>query len=138
MPLLLFRIGFSEDIDVGAAADDSKRAAEAAFPLLRLKRERRSVIEGGGRRSDRAAQQLAPAAFQLNPDPAFVGRFSKQVVADGKLGFGLLGDYDALADLEDVADDLRTAIAMLADEAGLRPGPNGSRARLRAATPAST
>ena len=55
---------------------------------------------------------------------------------DGKLGFGLLGDFDAMADLEDVADDLRKAIAALSREAGVRPGRNGSRPRLRAATPA--
>jgi diacylglycerol O-acyltransferase len=36
----------------------------------------------------------------------------------GSLGFGLLGDYDALPDLESVADDLRTAIEDLAVAAG--------------------
>jgi nucleotide-binding universal stress UspA family protein len=40
---------------------------------------------------------------------------------DGSLGFGLLGDYDALADLEDVAEDLDHAIAALARTAGVRP-----------------
>jgi diacylglycerol O-acyltransferase / wax synthase len=39
---------------------------------------------------------------------------------DGQLGFGLLGDYDALADLEDLAADLRTGIAELARAAGVR------------------
>ena len=39
---------------------------------------------------------------------------------DGKLGFGLLGDYDALADLEDLADDLDVAIGRLARVAGVR------------------
>jgi diacylglycerol O-acyltransferase / wax synthase len=33
---------------------------------------------------------------------------------DGKLGFGLLGDYDALADLDALADFLRTSIDALA------------------------
>jgi diacylglycerol O-acyltransferase / wax synthase len=33
---------------------------------------------------------------------------------DGKLGFGLLGDYDALADLDTLADFLRTSIDALA------------------------
>ena len=37
----------------------------------------------------------------------------------GRLGFGLLADYDALPDLEDVADDLRAAIAALARAAGV-------------------
>ena len=38
---------------------------------------------------------------------------------DGHLGFGLLGDYDALPDIEEIADDLRTAIAALARAAGV-------------------
>jgi len=40
---------------------------------------------------------------------------------DGHLGFGLLGDYDALPDLEKIALDLQWAIASLARAAGLRP-----------------
>jgi diacylglycerol O-acyltransferase / wax synthase len=39
---------------------------------------------------------------------------------DGKLGFGLLGDYDALADLEDLAADLDSSIGRLARAAGVR------------------
>jgi WS/DGAT/MGAT family acyltransferase len=38
---------------------------------------------------------------------------------DGRLGFGLLGDYDALPELEDVAADLEAAIAELAAAAGV-------------------
>ena len=38
---------------------------------------------------------------------------------DGRLGFGLLGDYDAMPDLEALADDLRSAIAELTRAAGL-------------------
>jgi diacylglycerol O-acyltransferase len=38
---------------------------------------------------------------------------------DGHLGFGLLGDYDALPDLEQIESDLRTAIASLARAAGV-------------------
>ena len=34
---------------------------------------------------------------------------------DGRLGFGLLGDYDALADLDILADMLSESIAALAD-----------------------
>jgi WS/DGAT/MGAT family acyltransferase len=40
---------------------------------------------------------------------------------DGHLGFGLLGDYDALPKLEDIALDLEWAIASLARAAGVRP-----------------
>jgi diacylglycerol O-acyltransferase / wax synthase len=58
---------------------------------------------------------------------------------DGNLGFGLLGDYDAMGDLDDLAEDLRAGIADLADTAGvahptvrrLRP-----RSRRRTTTPA--
>jgi WS/DGAT/MGAT family acyltransferase len=39
---------------------------------------------------------------------------------DGHLGFGLLGDYDALPDIEKIADDLRWAVAALARSAGVR------------------
>jgi WS/DGAT/MGAT family acyltransferase len=38
---------------------------------------------------------------------------------DGHLDFGLLGDYDALPDLEQIVDDLEWAIASLARAAGL-------------------
>jgi diacylglycerol O-acyltransferase len=37
---------------------------------------------------------------------------------DGRLGFGLLGDYDALPDLDAVADDLERSIDELAEAAG--------------------
>ncbi|MDQ6810903.1 MAG: WSD1 family O-acyltransferase, partial [Actinomycetota bacterium] len=39
---------------------------------------------------------------------------------DGHLGFGLLADYDALPELEEIAADLKRAIASLARAAGLR------------------
>ena len=38
---------------------------------------------------------------------------------DGRLGFGLLGDYDAMPDLEQLAADLETAIAALSRAAGV-------------------
>ena len=65
---------------------------------------------------------------------------------DGHLGFGLMGDYDALPDLEEIARDLQAAIAALARAAGVRPrvsGPsrkakssrdNGTRASARRAS----
>jgi diacylglycerol O-acyltransferase len=45
---------------------------------------------------------------------------------DGHLGFGLLGDYDALPGLEQIATDLKWAIAALARAAGVSPRANGS------------
>ena len=38
---------------------------------------------------------------------------------NGRLGFGLLADYDALPDLEDIAQHLDDAIESLAREAGV-------------------
>ncbi len=40
---------------------------------------------------------------------------------DGHMGFGLLGDYDALPDLEEIATNLRWAVAALCRAAGVRP-----------------
>ena len=48
---------------------------------------------------------------------------------DGRLGFGLLGDYDALPELDDVAADLERAIDELARVAGVAPGPAPSAGR---------
>ncbi|MGA2320401.1 MAG: wax ester/triacylglycerol synthase family O-acyltransferase [Solirubrobacteraceae bacterium] len=41
---------------------------------------------------------------------------------DGHLGFGLLGDYDAVPELERIGRDLKAAIASLARAAGVRTG----------------
>jgi diacylglycerol O-acyltransferase len=49
---------------------------------------------------------------------------------DGHLGFGLLGDYDALPDLDGIALDLRSAVASLSRAAGVRP-PTAKAARAR-------
>jgi WS/DGAT/MGAT family acyltransferase len=47
---------------------------------------------------------------------------------DGRLGFGLLADYDALPELDDVAEDLERAIGELAAAAGLAEAkPKGRR-----------
>jgi WS/DGAT/MGAT family acyltransferase len=48
---------------------------------------------------------------------------------DGRLGFGLLGDYDAMPDLEALADDLRGAIADLSRAAGVPAPPKAERRR---------
>jgi hypothetical protein len=48
---------------------------------------------------------------------------------DGHLGFGLLGDYDALPDLEDIAKDLRWAVGSLSRAAGVREGSRRAPAR---------
>jgi hypothetical protein len=51
---------------------------------------------------------------------------------DGRLGFGLLADYDALPDLEVLADALRTSIDALAGGASVPR--HAARGRRRAAT----
>ncbi|HEY8584769.1 MAG TPA: WS/DGAT domain-containing protein, partial [Capillimicrobium sp.] len=55
---------------------------------------------------------------------------------DGKLGFGLLGDLDALPDLDALATMLDDAVADLAAAAGAPPpgpaGRNGGRRRAQA------
>jgi hypothetical protein len=60
---------------------------------------------------------------------------------NGQLNFGLVADYDALADVEVLADELRASIEDLAEAAGAsapspppkETGKRGSRARARAA-----
>ena len=50
---------------------------------------------------------------------------------DGRIDFGLLADYDALPDLDDLAAALEAAIAELADVAGAAPAaPKPGRARV--------
>jgi hypothetical protein len=38
---------------------------------------------------------------------------------NGKMNFGLVGDYDAMHDLDDLADDFRDSLAELGDAAGV-------------------
>jgi WS/DGAT/MGAT family acyltransferase len=53
---------------------------------------------------------------------------------DGHLGFGLLGDFDALPELEAIAKDLGWAISSLARAAGLTPAPKRKAAKRAAST----
>jgi WS/DGAT/MGAT family acyltransferase len=39
---------------------------------------------------------------------------------DGRINFGLVGDYDMIWDLDELADDVRASLAELADTAGVR------------------
>jgi hypothetical protein len=41
---------------------------------------------------------------------------------DGQVNFGLIGDYDGMPDLDDLAGDLETSIGELVEAAGGRPG----------------
>jgi diacylglycerol O-acyltransferase len=46
---------------------------------------------------------------------------------NGGMDFGLLGDYDALQDIEDLGEALRVALAELVEAAGGRPKPRRRR-----------
>jgi len=51
---------------------------------------------------------------------------------NGKMNFGLVGDYDAMHDLDDLADDFRASLAALADTAGVKiASERGPRAKPR-------
>ena len=39
---------------------------------------------------------------------------------NGTINFGLVGDYDLMSDLDDLADDLQASLAELADAAGVK------------------
>jgi hypothetical protein len=41
---------------------------------------------------------------------------------NGRINFGLVGDYDLLWDIDDLADQLRESLAELADAAGVKLG----------------
>jgi diacylglycerol O-acyltransferase / wax synthase len=41
---------------------------------------------------------------------------------DGQVNFGLIGDYDGMPDLEDLAQDIEASISELIEAAGGRPG----------------
>ena len=41
---------------------------------------------------------------------------------DGQVNFGLIGDYDSLSDLDDVASDLAASLSELLEAAGGKPG----------------
>jgi hypothetical protein len=49
---------------------------------------------------------------------------------NGTINFGLVGDYDLMSDLDELADDLHASLAELADAAGVKL--SGSRTRKRA------
>jgi hypothetical protein len=57
---------------------------------------------------------------------------------DGHLGFGLLGDYDALPELEAIAQDLSWAIGSLEHAAGVRPASRRVATRKPAASRANS
>jgi diacylglycerol O-acyltransferase / wax synthase len=55
---------------------------------------------------------------------------------DGTINFGLVGDYDLMSDLDDLADDLTASLAELADAAGIElktPTPSSRSRRARSA-----
>ena len=57
---------------------------------------------------------------------------------DGRLFFGLLGDYDALADIDALAADLDASVRELAAAAGVKPKPKAKRRAAKRRAPART
>ncbi len=103
------------------AADDPQpgRAPAGAPAVLQPRRHERP------RTAVPAVPARAPAA-KLYPVVPLAQRQALGIAVmsyDGHLGFGLLGDYDALPDLEAIALDLKWAIASLVRAAGVRPRP---------------
>jgi diacylglycerol O-acyltransferase / wax synthase len=62
----------------------------------------------------RELQDLFPVAFLPENQALAVAIMSY----NGRMDFGLLGDYDALADIEDLAEDLQESLAELVAAAG--------------------
>jgi diacylglycerol O-acyltransferase len=56
---------------------------------------------------------------------------------DGHLGFGLLGDFDALGDLDKIALDLKWSIVALSRAAGVRPSSGAGSGKRKAKAKAS-
>jgi diacylglycerol O-acyltransferase len=57
---------------------------------------------------------------------------------DGRLGFGLMGDFDALPDIDELGEDIERAVDALAVAAGVT-GAKATRPRkARTTTPAAT
>jgi WS/DGAT/MGAT family acyltransferase len=65
----------------------------------------------------RELQDLFPVAFLPENQALAVAIMSY----NGRMDFGLLGDYDALADIEDLAEDLEESLAELVAAAGPPP-----------------
>jgi hypothetical protein len=58
---------------------------------------------------------------------------------NGTINFGLVGDFDLMADLDDLADDLHAALAELADAAGVEiENPKRTTRRARRRQPAGS
>jgi hypothetical protein len=71
----------------------------------------------------RELQDLFPVAFLPENQALAVAIMSY----NGRMDFGLLGDYDALSDIEDVAEDLQESLAELIAAAGPAPRRRGRR-----------
>ena len=60
---------------------------------------------------------------------------------DGRMDFGLVGDFDVMHDLDDFADDLYASLGELAEAAGIElnsPPPDAPAAEILAAGPSAT
>ena len=78
---------------------------------------------------------------RIYPVPFLAGERSLAIAImsyDGGMDFGLLGDYDAMPDLEEVAADLERSIDELSEAAGLQEKTGSKRRRPAARRKATT
>ena len=74
----------------------------------------------------------------LTDPPTSGAHHDRLPTREGRLGFGLLGDYDAMPDLEEVAADLERSIDELAAAAGIQEKTGSKRRRPAARRKAAT
>ena len=78
---MLFGAGLAADAEAVAAARGTQLADPAAGALLGIEREVRAAGEVRGGRAERSADQLAPAAFELDPEPTRILVIAAEVEA---------------------------------------------------------
>ena len=89
LALKLLGIDFAGDRDARSAAGEAQAADPSARPLLGRQCKRIAVAEPRGRRAQLAAEDLAPAAFELDPEPALVRTAAlDDLVAEGDCSRG--------------------------------------------------
>ena len=70
----------------------------------------------------RELEDLFPVAFLPENQSLAIAIMSY----NGRMDFGLLGDYDAMPDIEELGDALRESLAELVDAAGGKPRASGA------------
>src|SRR5688572_215047 len=71
--MAVFGAHFAADLEQRAASGSAQARVPAALGLFRIQRERRAVLEVRGSGTQRAADDLAPAALGLDAEPVAAG-----------------------------------------------------------------